>query len=199
MRITWTRILSGGALTVAALAGLALLAGCAGEMVTFEQKLLLEADSLFHAGNYEYAKVRYTKLRTEYPNTKSGARAQYDLAYLNIYFDNPYANPEAALKEFKAFATQYPDNELVPEVNSWIRLLVVVQSFRRQYDISSSEVDALEKELKAKRNEAGAPQKIGARYETLMEAVQRCYVEKDSLASRIRILEDVIDKIGKNP
>lgn len=181
-----------------ALSALIALAGCATRMVTYEQKLLMEADSLFKMGNYEYAKIRYTKLHTDYPNSIFGAKAQYNLGFINIYYDNPFANWEAALREFKTFAAQYPNHDLIPQVNSWIRLLVVLQSFKRQYDVSSAEVGSLEKELK-NRQKQPKQEKIEARYEVLMEAVQRCYIDKDSLSSRIRVLEEVIDKIGKNP
>jgi hypothetical protein len=181
-----------------ALSALMVLAGCAGQMITYDQKLLMEADSLFKMGNYEYAKIRYTKLHTDYPNTKFGAKAQYNLGFINIYYDNPFANWEAALREFKTFAAQYPSHELIPEVNSWIRLLVVLQSFKRQYDVSSAEVGSLENELKNRQNQP-TQRKIEPRYEVLMEAVQKCYIDKDSLSTRIRVLEEVIDKIGKNP
>jgi outer membrane protein assembly factor BamD (BamD/ComL family) len=181
-----------------ACAAVALLAGCSSQMVTFETKLLVEADSLFRNGNFEYAKARYAKVHAEFPNSHSGAQAQYMLGYLNLYYDNPFASWDASLKEFKTFAAQYPDNELIPQVNSWIRLLVVLQSFKRQYDISQAEVASLEKELQDKRQSSN-PHQIEAKYEVLMEALQRSDNEKDSLASRIRVLEEVIDKLGKNP
>jgi outer membrane protein assembly factor BamD (BamD/ComL family) len=182
---------------LAALAA-AFLAGCSSQMVTFDSKLLIEADSLYRSGNYEYAKTRYAKVRSEFPTSRAGAQAQYMLGYINLYYDNPFASWDAALKEFKTFAAQYPNHELIPQVNSWIRMLVVLQSFKRQYDVSSAEVSSLEKELLDKQ-QSSHPQKIEAKYEVLMEAVQRCYADKDSLASRIRVLEEVIDKLGKNP
>jgi hypothetical protein len=38
-------------------------------MVTFEQQILNEADSLFREGNYEYAKVKYAKAREIKPKS----------------------------------------------------------------------------------------------------------------------------------
>jgi hypothetical protein len=191
------RSASGRRCAYLASAALAIWAGCSSQMVTFDAKMLMEADSLYRSGNFEYAKTRYTKVHSEFPTSRSGAQAQYMLGYLNIYYDNPFANWDAALKEFKTFAAQYPDHELIPQVNSWIRLLVVLQSFKRQYDISSAEVTSLGKQLEDKQS--NRPQKIEAKYEVLMEAVQRCYTEKDSLTGKIRVLEEVIDKLGKNP
>ena len=55
----------------------ALWSGCAttGAVYSYEEKLLDEADSLFRAGNYEYAKLKYTKIRDDYPKSKPGSYA----------------------------------------------------------------------------------------------------------------------------
>ena len=182
-------------------AALVLLAGCAARSIipSYEVKLLTEADSLFRTGNFEYAKVRYAKLRNEYPHSNEGSRAQYNLGYINVYYDNPFSNWDNALREFKIFAAMYPDHPLIPEVNSWIRMLLVLQSVNRQYDIADAEVASLEKELAKAKQDSLKPTRVDSKYDVLMEAVQRCYAEKDSLGSRIRVLEEVIDKIGKNP
>jgi len=168
-------------------------AGCAahGRVVTYDQQLLREADSLFLTGNYEYAKIRYTKLRDDFANTGAGSRAQFNLGYINVFYENPFANWEAALREFKTFAEQYPNHELIEEVNSWIRILVVLQSFKREYEMTTGTISDLRKKAIAVPKPTGP----SASYEILYEAVNRCYSERDSLGQKIRILEDVIRKI----
>ena len=50
------------------------LTGCAARVITYEQQMLNEADSLFKAGNYEYAKVQFSKIKDSEPivlNTKN--------------------------------------------------------------------------------------------------------------------------------
>lgn len=172
----------------------AILVSCASQSFTHADKLLLEADSLFRAGNYEYAKIRYTKLRDEFPKTRAGTRAQYKLGYLNVYYDNPFASWEGALREFKRFAALHPNHELIEEVNSWIRLLVVLRSFKRQYEGSTRELKELQtRPFKPKRKEKDES------YDVLLEAVRKCYTEKDTLLRKIRVLEDVISEIEKTP
>lgn len=163
-------------------------------MPTFEQQVLWEADSLFRAGNYEYAKIRYTKLRDEHPNTKVAERAQYYLGYVNVYYENPFANWEAALREFKLFASSYPDNDLIGEVNSWIRLLVVLQSFKQQYDTKNDRLQDL-----VNRQNVTKQQSSEASYDALLDAVRKCYAEKDSLNGKVKVLNEVIERIEKNP
>jgi tetratricopeptide (TPR) repeat protein len=171
------------------------LVSCASQSFTYADKLLMEADSLFQAGNYEYAKIRYTKLRDEYPNTRAGARAQYNLGYLNVYYDNPFASWEGALREFKRFASLHPDHKLIEEVNSWIRLLVVLRSFKRQYEGSTREL----KELQTRPFPPKRKKEEDESYDVLLEAVRKCYSEKDTLLNKIRVLEDVISEIEKGP
>jgi hypothetical protein len=38
----------------------------------------------------------------------------------------------------------------------------------------------------------------GENFDLIFDIVRRCYTEKDSLAARIRLLEDVIGTIEKN-
>jgi outer membrane protein assembly factor BamD (BamD/ComL family) len=164
------------------------------QVVTLERQMLADADSLFSVGNYEYAKIKYAKIRDEFPRSKAAVKAQFKLGYLNVYYENPFANPDAALREFSRFGEMYPDHELIGEVNSWIRILVVLQSFKRQYNAKSFQIDKLKGEIDKKVPQ----QREGASsIEVLMDAVQRCYVENDSLQAKIRSLDSIITIIDR--
>jgi len=169
----------------------ALAAGCASSMAvsvySYEDKLLAEADSLFRTGNYEYAKLKYTKIRDEYPKKLQGAKAQYSLAYINIYYDNPFADYNAALREFKRFAAMYPTDPRIDMVNNWIRILTILQDFGKNFYGSNSQLRALQDKQSS----------IFKNYSTIQDAYLRCDKTKDSLIQRIQILEGIIAEIDK--
>ncbi len=154
---------------------------------TFEDKLLAEADSLFRTGNYEYAKLKYAKVRDDYPKSGAGSRAQYSLGYINVYYDNPFADYNAALREFKKFAANYPNDKRLDMVNNWIRILTILQDFGKSYYGSNSQL----RDLKNRQSS------IFKNYSTLQDAYLRCDRMNDSLAQRVRILEGIIDRIDK--
>ncbi|MBD3392831.1 MAG: outer membrane protein assembly factor BamD [Chitinivibrionales bacterium] len=176
---------AGGALILVSL----LLAQCAANVptYTYKDKLLAEADSLFREGNYEYALRKYAKARDEYPKTAVGARAQYSLGYVNVYYDNPFADYNAALREFKRFAATYPGDKRIDMVNNWIRILTILQDFGKSYYGSNSQL----RKLKNRQSS------IFKNYSTLQDAYLRCDRLSDSLTQRIRILEGIIAELDK--
>lgn len=165
--------------------------GCAAKRFSFEQQLLAEADSLFRVGNYEYAKIKYAKIRDSKPESDAGRVAQYYLGYINIYYDNPFANWEAALREFKAYVTLYPNDIRIGEVNSWIRLLVVMQSFKKEYQGTANKLEKLSKE-KVKEPPPPPPPARKFNIETITESLRNCYESRDSLTRKSKELENVI-------
>jgi outer membrane protein assembly factor BamD (BamD/ComL family) len=172
----------------------ALIAGCGGTVITYEQQLLGEADSLFRAGNYEYAKVKYDKIRTLKPNSPAARTSQYYLGYINVYYENPFASWEAALREFKLFVSLYPDDSRVDEVNSWIKLLVVMQSFKKDYIGTNEEIEVLKQQ---KNKLQKTPQKPTVNVEALNESLRHCYHVSDSLNKRSKDLENFILDLEK--
>ncbi|NLG16728.1 MAG: hypothetical protein GX556_05290 [Fibrobacter sp.] len=169
---------------------LSLIMGCAAKVVTFEQLMLFEADSLFRAGNYEYAKVKYSKIQGSRPESDEAKKAQYYLGLINIYYDNPFANWEMALQEFKKFASLYPNDFRIGEVNSWIRLLVVMQSFKKEY---RGTADKLEQLAKSKEMEASQPQQPRRlNIDMITESLRNCYSDRDSLTRKSKELENFI-------
>lgn len=167
--------------------------GCAAKMLTIEQQLLLEADSLFRAGNYEYAKIKFDKIRNTYSETDAAKTAQYNLGYINIFYDNPMSSPDGALREFKTFVTLYPQDVKVPEVNSWIRLLVSLKSFEKENDLTLNKYDKLKiRESKDNDIRAQIAQFRKLNENVNQEALKKCSEEKDSLSRKAKELENVI-------
>jgi len=164
--------------------------GCAAKVVTYEQQLLSEADSLFKVGSYEYAKIKYSKIRDTYQETDAAKTAQFYLGYINVFYDNPLANVEGALREFQRYATMYPRDVRIGEVNSWIRILVAMQSFEKEFHGTSDKLEqARNREIK--ENDLRAQLKK-MNLETYTDALKKCDDSRDSLARKTKELENVI-------
>jgi hypothetical protein len=165
---------------------------CAGRVVTATGRQLQEADSLFNAGDYVHAKMAYNKVVSSRPGTEAAREAQYRLGYLYLYYNNPFADWEAALREFLEYQAQYPDGRRIEEVNTWISLLHAIQSYQEGYDLTAKQARNLES------NRTGQSRKIS----TLTEALLSCEAVKDSLqkeaeflSRKVKDLEELILKL----
>jgi len=160
----------------------------------FEMQQLAEADSLFRTGNFEAAKMRYLTLRDSKASADVSARAQFALGSVFIHYDNPFADYEAALREFKAFATLYPTHERIEQAYNWIRVLNAIQEFAEGYRTATGTLKtSQQKQVSVSKN-----------YSTLQEAYLQCDARNDSLKevsdslrNRVQILEGVIEKIDR--
>jgi len=165
-------------------------------VLLYEEQLLAEADSLFRASNYEYAKVKYDKVRTLKPASPAARKAQYNLGYINVYYDNPFASWEAALREFKLFLSLYPDDPKVDEINSWIKILVSMQSFKKDYSGVSNRIEELQiKQAQAEQTQQS--KQASANLEAITESLRNCYHTRDSLKERSKDLENFIIDLEK--
>lgn len=149
------------------------------------RRQLIHADSLFQNGNYEIAKMEYTKLRDKCTEPEIAATAQYRLGYINIYYNNPFADYEAALREFKRFQSMYPRHGKIEQVQNWIRMLTVLTNFARDFDGNSKQL----KNLDTQRED------IIKNYSVLQEAYFQCDAVKDSLINEVKALEKLIIKL----
>jgi len=154
----------------------------------YETQQIKEADSLFRIGNYEGAKNKYIEIRDKSRNQTAAACAQYSLGFINIYYDNPFANYNTALEEFKLFVKKFPNNQRLDLANNWIRILTILKNSKKKK--VDDNVEKL-KEIEMKQ------EKIINEYETLQESYKNCNILADSLAERIKVLEGVIEALDK--
>jgi hypothetical protein len=176
------------------------LFGCASNMVssyTYDRSLLTVADAKFDKKHYEEALKIYEELAysPDYAQSTSARQALYKIGYLNIFFDNPKADPKAALEAFNMFKLRYPGDKLIGDVTTWIKILVVLKSFEDQYDEMSMRMKRLQ-------NKSAV---TTVSLDTLIDAFQRCSTERDSLDSdkssllkKIAELEQTIVKMEKS-
>jgi outer membrane protein assembly factor BamD (BamD/ComL family) len=169
--------------------------GCAADKFhSFEKQLLFEADSLFRDGNFELAKIKYMKIRDMKPNPSVASTAQYYLGFVNVYYDNPFANWEAALREFKLFAAQYPDDIRIDQVNSWIRILVVMQSFKKDYLGTMTRLEDVSKQrqVDSRLMHEHLQTQTKSAMDSLSAILRNCNEYRDSLVRKSHDLENVI-------
>jgi hypothetical protein len=139
--------------------------------------------------------MKYTKIIEMTPNSPAARTAQYYLGFINVYYDNPFADWEKALNEFKMFAALYPDDFRIKEVNSWIRILVVMQSFKNEYQGATKQLDKTNERLIADTYQRTTRTKLSI--DSLTTTIKGCYDSRDSLSRKTRELENVILDLEK--
>ena len=168
---------------------LVMMCGCAAH--THSRKTApspaLVARELMGQGQLDSARAVLRTVRDDRIGTPEGAEAQYLLAYLEVFYNNPSPDWQHAIDEFKRLVADYPGGEREVEANSWIRLLSAY-AYRAPARADTTAPGG-----------SGVRQLVGTGADSkLIETVQRCYTEKDSLKNRIRLLEEVIETIEKN-
>lgn len=175
------------------------LCGCAASNVaqyTYDKRLLADAEAKFENKRYPEALKIYQELVTSpaYSESPSAKLALYRIGYINIYYDNPKANPKAALEAFNSYKVRYPEDKYIGEINTIAKILVVLKSFEEQYDATTARMKKLQNKTAI---ESGS-------LDTLLETIQRCSTERDSLdlertllVKKIVELEQTIVKMEK--
>mgnify|MGYP001767069743 FL=1 len=171
------------------------LGGCAAKRYSYDQQLFFEADSLFKVGNYEYAKVKFAKIRDAHAETDAARLAQFYLGYINVYYDNPFASWEAALREFKNFVTLYPRDIKTHEAQSWIRILVAMQSFEKEYQGSTYKLEQQKSRESKEKDQQQVQRKL--LIESNSDQLKKCTDDRDSLSRKTKELENFILDLEK--
>jgi hypothetical protein len=131
-------------------------------------------------------------VRDSLKGTEQGAQAQYALGYLNVFYAAETPQYDSALVEFRRFVAEYPKHDGVGLARTWVRVLESLANGDRergQCDSLSADISWQVKMTKALRDST----------EILRRDFQRVTTESDSLRTRIRLLEEVIEAIEKNP
>ncbi len=182
---------------VSCLCAIIAFCGCAQVHVApyyFDKQILAEADGKLKERKFSEALSKYEEIVKTFPRTASARIALFKIGYVNIYFANPQADWSAALQAFRLFQKQFGDDPKIDEVNTWIRILVAMESFKAQYGESSQRIQKLKNKTLEKTESV----------EQLREEFLRCSFEKDSLnleknalLQKIKELEATILKIEK--
>ena len=153
--------------------------------------LMHVADSVFDAGNYQGAKSLYSEIKKSGKSPGLRALAQYKIGYLNIYYENPFANYEEALVQFKEFVRDNPTHSRVGEANNYIRILSSLQ----RISIIAEEAKNIPKENTSEVEDNKKQDELINNLLGLQRAYLKCNSRSDSLSKKITILESVIDEL----
>lgn len=151
--------------------------------------MLIDADSLFYSGNFNDANALYQKIRLTIPKSDEARNALFQNAYLNIYYKNPNANWSDALKDFKNFATLYPNDQRIGEVLSWIRILSVIKSFDTQYRTSADQIER----LKYFKKETIHSQRYIL--DSMSVILRNCYDSREALRDSLTKVNDKLENV----
>jgi outer membrane protein assembly factor BamD (BamD/ComL family) len=173
--------------------------GCAASRMTqytFDKQLLSDAEDKFNKKNYKEALAIYQILinSPEFSKTYSAKLALYKIGLINIYYDNPDADINSAISAFNLYKTRYPTDPRIGEINSIIKILVALKSFEAQYDETSMKLKKLQTKTAL----------TNVSLDTLLEKINKCSFERDSLSlersillKKINDLEQTIIKMEK--
>jgi hypothetical protein len=82
----------------------------------------------------------------------------------------------------------YPEDVRIGEVTSWIRILVAMESFKKEYLLTATKLEqAKNREVKESESKT---RKINI--DSITESLKKCYDDRDSLARKTKELENVI-------
>ena len=170
-------------------AGMVFLFGCAASRVTqytYDKQLLADAEAKFENKRYTEALKIYQELVTSpaYSQSPSAKLALYRIGYINIYYDNAKADPKAALEAFTSYKERYPEDKSIGEINTIAKILVVLKSFQDQYDATTTRMKKLQNKTAI----------ASGSLDTLLETIQRCSSERDSLdLERAVLVKKIVD------
>ena len=129
------------------------LAGCArltGPTVvpTMERTELQKADNLFNQKKYSDAEMAYRKILSSSPAPAfaDAAIAQFEIAFILAYYDNPQRNYVEAIRELDEFLRLYSmDNNRVPEAQNLRFILKALLDVKKENEHLSKSIEQLKK------------------------------------------------------
>lgn len=178
-----------GRVAVLLLAALVVVTGCAHHRALQPPPRLIRADALVREGQFIEARKLYQAVHDSVPQTRHGADAAYGLAYLNVFYVHPVPDYSQASAAFRSFVEEYAEDERCDDVRTWIRVLDTIGTLEAQNEENTQRLRTIIEHYADQQEEASHD------YEQLLDSVKGCYSVKDSLNTRIRLLEEVIEEI----
>lgn len=132
------------------------LAGCATLMQGLTAgegaKKFRDAGTAFEQGKYREARASYRALAEDLSDPRRAEQAQFNAAYLLVYYENPDKDYNRAAREFEEFLVRHPSGILAGKARSWHDVLKSLEQTRtnellKEVDTLTRKVEALTKEL----------------------------------------------------
>lgn len=159
-------------------------AGCAPLAQNIEgregRKKFNEAETAFREGKFGYARTAYLALADDRSDPQCAEQAQFNAAYILVYYKNPDKDFSLAAREFDEFLVRHPLGERADEAGSWLYLIRSFEESKtkellNEVDSLTRKADDLTKEL----------QKSHADDETAAKERDLLLIEKNALAKKV--------------
>jgi outer membrane protein assembly factor BamD (BamD/ComL family) len=127
------------------------LSGCArltAPTVAPEMTELQKADNLFNQKKYSEAENTYRKIlkASPAPAFADAASAQYEIAFILAYYDNPQRNYPEAIRELDEFLRLYSkDSDRLPEAQNLRFILKALLDSKKENEHLSKSIEQLKK------------------------------------------------------
>jgi hypothetical protein len=127
---------------------LILITGCASvkqrpvDIATYDY-----ANELFEKGLYGDARVTYHYLAETYPASPSAEKAEYNAAYILVFYKNFDVDYPGAERELEVFLKHYPTSNLAGQAETWLAVLKSLDQSKTQESMLMTEVELLSKKI----------------------------------------------------
>jgi hypothetical protein len=171
----------------AALFAVALSIGCAPfahqPSVAGDLQKYRDAKTLFEQGMYRESRDAYRSLYETYPQSQWAAEAQFNAAYILVYYKNPDRDYAGAQHELERYLQRYPLSTFAGEAQSWISLIKAFDQSRVRELLS--EVESLTRKIEDTSKALLATQQAEA---IILKERNRLIIEKNNLTNKIEEL-----------
>jgi outer membrane lipoprotein YfiO len=164
---------------------LILIAGCASASRPVGTETYDYANQLFEKGLYGDARDAYRYLDETYPKTPLAEKAEYNAAYILVYYKNLNYDYDGAEREFSSFLKHYPASKLADQAQTWLAVL-------KSFDQSKTHELMMEVELLSKKI-----QNFWTEIEDRQADEEKLTKEKDSLLAEKEELSKKADDLLK--
>ncbi|MGC1455236.1 MAG: outer membrane protein assembly factor BamD [Nitrospirota bacterium] len=120
--------------------------GCATtSVVTGPEKQFQDATISVKEKRYKEAAAACNKIMADAPDSPLAADALFEIALINVHFENPKRDYVQASRMFAEFVKRYPDNRRTDEAQAWISVLKTVQELKKQNEHLNESIEELKK------------------------------------------------------
>jgi outer membrane protein assembly factor BamD (BamD/ComL family) len=94
---------------------------------------------------YAKAIAAYRKIAADSPQSPFAAESLFEIAYLQVFYDNPQKDYELALAGFDDFLKRFPHHEKAPEAKNWRAILKTILDMKKENERLHESIEELNK------------------------------------------------------
>ncbi len=103
------------------------------------------AAALVREKKYDEAIAAYREIAAESPKSAVAGNALYEVAYLQVFYDNPKRDYGQALSGFEEFLKLFPDHARTPDARNWRYALRMILDTKKENEHLKKNIEQLKK------------------------------------------------------